>query len=83
MTKDDILRMGREAGMHDPMVFIFAYERFAKLVYALAAEREREECAKVCEALRFTGSGPSPEAQRQRQLCADAIRNLKETSCAS
>lgn len=49
MTKDDICRMGREAGMHDPMIFIYAYERFANSVYALAAEREREACAKVCE----------------------------------
>ena len=39
MNKDDILRMGREAGMHDPMVFIGAYERFAKLVAGV----EREE----------------------------------------
>ena len=45
MTKDDISRMAREAGMHDPMIFIGAYERFANL----AAEREREECAKLCE----------------------------------
>ena len=71
MTKDDILRMGREAGMHDPMVFIFAYERFAKLVYALAAEREREECAKVCEALDTTGS---INAEWMRERCAAAIR---------
>ena len=48
MTKDDISRMAREAGMHDPMIFIGAYERFANRVYALAAEREREECAKLC-----------------------------------
>ena len=34
MTKDDIMRMGREAGMHDPMIFIGAYERFANLVAA-------------------------------------------------
>jgi hypothetical protein len=45
MTKDDISRMAREAGMHDPMIFIAAYERFAKLV----AKHEREKCAKVCE----------------------------------
>lgn len=49
MTRDDISRMAREAGMHDPMIFIGAYERFAKLVAAFAAEREREECAKLCE----------------------------------
>ena len=39
MTKDDISRMAREAGMHDPMIFIGAYERFAKLVAGV----EREE----------------------------------------
>ena len=51
MTKDDIARMAREVGMHDPMIFIAAYERFANRVAALAAAAEREECAKVCEAL--------------------------------
>lgn len=51
MTKDDIMRMGREAGMHDPMIFILAYERFANLVAAFAADREREECAKLCESV--------------------------------
>lgn len=45
MTKDDICRMAREAGMHDPMIFLGAYERFA----ALVAAAEREECAKVCD----------------------------------
>lgn len=68
MTKDDILRMGREAGMHDPMIFILAYERFAKRVYALAAEREREECAKVCESLAMQ------QDRDVRDECAAAIR---------
>jgi hypothetical protein len=45
MTKDDILRMAREAGCVDPMVFFGAYERFA----ALVAAAEREACAKVCD----------------------------------
>jgi hypothetical protein len=39
MTKDDILRIAREAGCVDPMVFFGAYERFAALI--AAAERER------------------------------------------
>ena len=50
MTKDDILRMGREAGMHDPMVFIGAYERFAKLVADAAAAAERDACEEICVA---------------------------------
>jgi hypothetical protein len=45
MTKDEILRMAREAGCVDPMVFFGAYERFATLV----AAAEREACAKVVE----------------------------------
>ena len=46
MTKNDIIRMARQAGLQpyydeqEP-----AIEAFANLV----AEREREECAKVCE----------------------------------
>ena len=45
MTKDDIMKMARDAGVPDPMVFIGAYERFATLV----AAAEREACAKVCD----------------------------------
>ena len=63
MTRDDIIRMAKEAGyglslsdMHAP-----ALERFA----ALVAAAEREACAKVC-----TEEAPSLDGQ----LCADAIR---------
>ena len=51
MTKDDIIRMAREAGFdpHDMSADFTCnlkdIERFA----ALVAEHEREECAKVCE----------------------------------
>jgi len=45
MTRDDIIRMAREAGCVDPMVFFGAYERFA----ALVAAAEREACATVAE----------------------------------
>lgn len=59
MTRDDILRMAREAGMdrkpadHNCRVDYFdvvtdsELERFA----ALVAAAEREECAKVCEVI--------------------------------
>jgi hypothetical protein len=73
MTKDDIMRMGREAGMHDPMVFICAYERFAKLVVALAAEREREACAKLCEQIAMQ------QDYDVRDECAAAIRTRGNT----
>ena len=57
--------------MHDPMIFIFAYERFANRVYALAAEREREECAKLCDDLIGT--------RAMAVHCADAIRSKGNT----
>ena len=54
MTKDDIIELARESGIEDahfvtphPGV-INQLERFANRVYVLAAEREREECAKLC-----------------------------------
>jgi len=48
MTKDDIIRMAREANLTDGIELpheIEAVERFA----ALVAAAEREACAKVCE----------------------------------
>lgn len=53
MTRDDIIRMAREAGYKHPDAVgeaedfaYFDFERFA----ALVAAAEREACAKVCEA---------------------------------
>tara|TARA_R110000822_G_scaffold9644_2_gene37250 strand:+ start:140 stop:364 length:225 start_codon:yes stop_codon:yes gene_type:complete len=69
MTKDDILRMGREAGMHDPMIFLGAYDRFAKLVAAV----EREECAKVCEAVQQKNEDNGAWMWEAKN-CAAAIR---------
>ena len=59
MTKDDIIRMAREAGLHlyvnslteEPYALVV--ERFAKLV----AAAEREACAKVCESRQTPGTG--------------------------
>ena len=47
MTRDDIIRLAREASSEHDYDFpnIFALERFA----ALVAAAEREACAKVCE----------------------------------
>jgi hypothetical protein len=45
MTRDDVIRWAREAGLPDPMVFAIGYER---LVLRTAAA-EREECAKVAD----------------------------------
>ena len=45
MTRDDIIRMAREAGFDDFFTRDLALERFANLV----AAAEREACARVCE----------------------------------
>ena len=45
MTKDDIIRMAREAGLFTHKEVQPELERFANLV----AAAEREECAKLCE----------------------------------
>ena len=53
MTRDDIIRMAREAGLHlatdvnwMPIIGLEYAEKFAALVRA----DEREACAKVCDA---------------------------------
>ena len=45
MTKEDIIRMAREAGLFTHKEVQPELERFANLV----AAAEREACAKVCE----------------------------------
>jgi len=50
MTKQEIIEMARQAGAHDngyEVQFVEPkyLERFAKLI----AEKEREECAKICD----------------------------------
>ena len=48
MTKEDIIRMAREAGFADGVVDIVGAEGFANFA-ALVAAAERAACAKVCE----------------------------------
>jgi hypothetical protein len=70
MTRDDIIRMAREAGL-DPDLWNYtdAFERYAQLV----AEHEREECAKLCDyrvGIWIIPAGPAE--------CAAAIRRRGE-----
>ncbi len=86
MTKDEIIRMARESGgLPDPMVFIGAYERFAKLVAAHKAEvaiAEAYRCgykdgmeaaAVICENLAMQ------QDRDVRDECAAAIRTRGNT----
>lgn len=108
MTRDDIIRMAREAGAtFDHMTWVErdlapVFERFADLVAAAerekvaawmmqrsyatghgdtiedllkelewqVAEREREECAQLCETKHFS----SPIREAGAKICAAAIR---------
>jgi hypothetical protein len=49
MTREDIIRIAREAGM-DYLQYL-SPEAFEKVVvfFKLVAQHEREECAKVCD----------------------------------
>ena len=64
MTKDDILRMAREAGPLISTPFDVWCERFANIV----AAAEREECAKLCEQIAMQ------QDYDVRDECAAAIR---------
>lgn len=48
MTKEELIRMAREAGFADGVVDIVGAEGFANFA-ALATADEREACAKVCD----------------------------------
>jgi len=69
MTKEDIIKLAREAGLADSNGVVHAFyqlERFA----ALVAAAEREACAKVCDVLAV-----HPEyASDITKLAASAIR---------
>ena len=71
MTRDDIIRMAREAGFSQPWTAPKEtqerLERFASLV----AAAEREACARVCEA-RYMGDNNREDMEAKR--CAAAIR---------
>jgi hypothetical protein len=78
MTRDDIIKMAREAGaMFDHMTWVErdlapVFERFAELVTA----KEREACAKVCEGLLFTVS----TGDEYRDGVADCIAAIRARS---
>ena len=48
MTREDIIRMAREAGI-GPVYGYESIEHFFQAAYAAGAAAEREACAKVCD----------------------------------
>ena len=75
MTKEDIIRMAREAGFEysgaeltwESVICTEELERFA----ALVASAEREACAKECEGI---NSAEDYYGERPELVCAEAIR---------
>jgi len=55
MTREDIIRMAREAGFELDCCSLEWHERIARFA-ALVAAAEREACAKVCEESNDMGS---------------------------
>ena len=66
MTREDIIRMAREAGLPTAWISESGVLRWSELTRfaALVAAAEREECAKVCDAIaaHLTGNYCDSEA---------------------
>ena len=69
MTREDIIRMAREAGFQGE-ISLPQFVRLARFA-ALVAAAEREACAKVCE-------DEAAEFRSQKEGCRDARYNWKE-----
>jgi hypothetical protein len=49
MTRDDIIRLAREAGWHDELLSVSFTEPLLERFAALVAAAEREACERECE----------------------------------
>jgi hypothetical protein len=71
MTREDIVRMAKEAGMESFDICV-ELDDFAKLV----AQHEREACARVCKDVRDKYSSLEDPAERIAvEWCLDLIRD--------
>ncbi len=88
MTKDEVICMAREAGLHrqqhnlmsNPVQYRYSYDGYEENLEAFAAlvaAAEREACAKVCEDIFNDPKGNNGDDYyytRPYLECADAIR---------
>ena len=83
MTKEEIIKMAREAGMADVCweseLSLLLLTRFAGLV----AAAEREACAKVCEDFADGTSAYEVHHRFAAYKCADLIRKRGEDESIS
>ena len=80
MTRDDIIRMAREAGWAVHAYNSEIVERFFKLAYEAGATAEREACARVCEGrlqegLNFEGCAAAIRARGHAQVADRLARH--------
>lgn len=77
MTREDIIRMAREAGIGQTGPWFNCVEEELERFANLVAAAEREACAKVCEELRddwLRGRGRYEFMGEGADYCAEAIR---------
>ena len=75
MTRDDIIRMAREAGIKNDCDGIWCTADQLARFAALVAAAEREACARVCEAQVMEMSDTKATGA---EVCAAAIRARSE-----
>ena len=74
LSDDAIIAMARDANPeHDLTAMLPFLSRFAALVAALAAAKEREACAQVCEGFK-QGNSATYIDDDWADMCAAAIR---------
>jgi hypothetical protein len=81
ITEPEVLKMAVQAGYHSGIAMhdIELLEAFAKLVASEAIAKEREACAKVCDAINAVYNNPEDTAERvASQWCAERIRARRD-----
>jgi hypothetical protein len=75
MTRDDIIRLAREAGWHDELLSVSFTEPLLERFAALVAAAEREKWPNLDPVINWLENGCDPkEAAKELRLYAAAIR---------
>ena len=78
MTKEEIIEMGIQAGISEPVLLLGNNLKLLTAFAKLVAEKEREECAKLCDdrttAYQYATDSWAQEHINEARHLADAIR---------
>jgi hypothetical protein len=77
MTKEDIIRMAREAGFADGVVDIVGFEGFVNFANLVAAH-EREECIAIAENKRHSPNFKLASIPPQNGTAVDIANLIRE-----